>query len=184
MSKISINKDFKAIGWRLSLSFFWCALYCIFIGGCGGPNGYSDESMFPEKIASVYVEMFENETFWRGIEYDVTDALDKRIEVESPYKIISSRNQADSVLSGQLVSIGQSLLSLERQTGRALEKEVELTANISWKDLETGEYLIENEPVSAAASYSELQNQSFKYASRLAANNLATKIVELMEKQW
>jgi hypothetical protein len=88
------------------------------------------------------------------------------------------------VISGQLVSIGQSLLSIERQTGLALEKEVELTANISWKDLETGEFLIENEFVSAAASYSELQNQSFKYASRLAANNLATKIVELMEKQW
>lgn len=184
MSKVIINKDFNAIGRRLSLALFLCALHCICIGGCGGPNGYSDEPMFPEKIASVYVEMFENETFWRGIEYDVTDALDKRIEVESPYKIISSRNQADSVLSGQLVSVGQSLLSLERQTGRALEKEVELTANISWKNLETGEFLIENESVSAAGSYSELQNQSFKYASRLAANNLATKIVELMEKQW
>jgi hypothetical protein len=182
MSKLSINNDFKALGWRFSLAVFLCALYCV--GGCGGENGYTDESMFPEKIVSVYVEMFENETFWRGIEYDVTDAVGKRIEVESPYKIISSRNQADSVISGQLVGIGQSLLSLERQTGLALEKEVELTANISWKDLETGEFLIENEPVSAAASYSELQNQSFKYASRLAANKLAIKIVELMEKQW
>ncbi|MHC4215409.1 MAG: LPS assembly lipoprotein LptE [Planctomycetota bacterium] len=182
MSKLSINKDFKAIGCGFSLAVFLCVL--CFICGCGGANGYTDESMFPEKIASVYVEMFENETFWRGIEYDVTDAIGKRIEVDTPYKIISSRNQADSLISGQLVSIGQSLLSLERQTGLALEKEVELTANVSWKDLETGEYLIENESVSAAASYSELQSQSFKYASRLAANNLAIKIVELMEKQW
>ncbi len=150
MSKLSINKDFKALGWVFSLAVFLCALCCIC--GCGGADGYSDESMFPETISGVYVEMFENETFWRGIEYDVTDAIGKRIEVDTPYKIISSRNQADSLLSGQLVSIGQSLLSLERQTGLALEKEVELTANVSWKNLETGEFLIENESVSAAAS--------------------------------
>jgi hypothetical protein len=182
MYKARLTNHFKAIAGGLCLAVFLCAFYCI--GGCGGANGYSDDPMFPDKIAGVYVEMFENETFWRGIEYDVTDALGKRIEVDTPYKIISNRNQADSVLSGQLVSVGQSLLSIERQTGRALEKEVELTANVSWKDLETGEFLIENEHVSAAASYSDLQNQSFKYASRLAANNLAIKIVELMEKQW
>ena len=34
------------------------------------------------------------------------------------------------------------------------------------------------------ASYSEWQNQGTAYASSLAANKLAVKIVELMEKEW
>ena len=97
---------------------------------------------------------------------------------------MASRNKANSVISGQLVDVRQTLLSVERETGLPLEKEVHLRAVVSWKNLETGEFLIETESVSAAGSYSEFQDQSFKYASRLAANNLARRIVELMEQQW
>jgi hypothetical protein len=118
------------------------------------------------------------------VEYNLTDALAKRIEAATPYKIISNREQADTVMSGQITSVGELVLSYERQTGRSLERQVELLAVVSWKNLKTGELLIDNQPVSASASYSEWQNQGFDYASTLAANNLAKKIVELMEKKW
>ena len=147
-------------------------------------RGYSNESLFPEDMGSVYVEMFENQSFWRGVEYELTDALTKRIEAETPYKIISSRDRADSVISGQIVQVSESVLSSERETGRALEKQVELRAVVNWKNLKTGELLIDNRSVSASASFSEWQNQGFNYASALAANNLARKIVGLMEEEW
>jgi len=159
-------------------------LLCLGFCGCSEMSGYSNESLFTPEVGSVYVEMFENQTFWRGVEYELTDALAKRIEAETPYKIISSRNRADSVISGQLLSIGQLLLSVERETGTALEKEVELRAVVNWKNLKTGDLLINNQSVIASASYSDLQSQSFKYASNLAANNLAQRIVELMEEEW
>ena len=118
------------------------------------------------------------------MEYELTDALAKRIEAETPYKIISSRDRADSVISGQIVQVSHSVLSSERETGRALEKQVELRAVVNWKNLKTGELLIDNRSVSAKAPFSEWQNQSFNYASALAANNLAREIVELREKEW
>jgi hypothetical protein len=118
------------------------------------------------------------------VEYELSDALAKRIEAETPYKIISSRDRADTVISGQILSIGESWVSSEREVGLALEKEVEVQAVVNWKNLKTGELLIDNQSVSASASYSEWQNQSFRYASTLAANNLARRIVELMEKEW
>jgi hypothetical protein len=152
--------------------------------GCVELDGYSNQSLFPREIETVYLEMFDNQTFRRGAEYELSDALSKRIEVETPYKIISSRDRADTVITGQIVSIGELALSTERETGRVLEKEVELQALVNWKNLKTGELLIDNESVSASASYSEYQQQDFKYASTLAANNLARKIVELMEKKW
>jgi hypothetical protein len=147
-------------------------------------SGYSNESLFPEEVRSVYVEMFDSKSFRRGVEYELSDALAKRIEAETPYKIISSRDRADTVISGQISSIGESWVSSEREVGRALEKEVEVEAVVNWKNLKTGELLIDNRSVSASASYSEWQNQGFRYASTLAANNLARRIVELMEKEW
>ncbi len=147
-------------------------------------SGYSNESLFPEDVQSVCLEMFDNQTFRRGIEYELSDALSKRIEAETPYKIISSPDRADTTISGQIVSIGEIALSIERETGRILEKEVELHAVVNWKNLNTGELLINNQTVSSSASYSEYQMQDFKYGSSLAANKLARKIVELMERKW
>lgn len=157
------------------------AAACFCLAGCGG---YSNESLYPDEVGTVYVEMFENETFNRGAEYELTDALAKRIEAETPYKIVSNRDRADTVLSGHLVSVDKSILTMERQTGRALEKDVEMRAVVSWKNLKTGKLLIDNKTVDAMASYSEWQNQGTTYASSLAANKLARKIVELMEKEW
>ncbi len=152
--------------------------------GCEKMSGYSNQSLFEENITSVYVEMFDNQSFQRGIEYELTDALAKRIEAETPYKVISSRNRADTVITGQITSAEKSLLSSERQTGRPMEKQTDLTAVVSWKNLKTGQLIIDNASVSASASYSEWQKQSARYAAALTANKLAEKIVELMEKEW
>jgi len=160
------------------LIMLWC------FAGCSQMSGYSNDPLYHENVSSVYVQMFDNRTFWRDVEYDLTDALAKRIEAETPYKIVSSRDRADTIISGQIVAIDQVMLTVERETGRALEKEVELRAVVNWKNLKTGQLLIDNRTVIVSASYSDFQMQDFKYASSLAANKLAQRIVELMEKPW
>ena len=154
------------------------------LAGCGRPAGYSSESLFPDDVRTVCVEMFDNRSFRRDAEYAVSDALVKRVASQTPYKIVSDTNRADSVMSGQLVSISESILTIEREIGRPLEKEVVLTAVVNWKNLQTGRLMINNKTVVASASYSDFQGQDFTYASAVAANKLAQKIVELMENQW
>ena len=161
-----------------------CVAMCVAFCGCSGFEGYSNESMFAEDVQSVYVEMFDNESFRRGVEYKLTEAVSKRIEAETPYKIVSNRSRADTLISGYITSAGEATLVAERETGRSLEKDVDLSAVVSWKNLKTGELLIDGTQVSASASYSEWQNQSFDYASSVAVNKLAQQIVELMEKPW
>jgi len=160
-----------------------CLLSSIFsiLAGC---SGYSNESLYPQGVGTVYVEMFDNQSFRRGIEFELTDALAKRIEAQTPYKIVTNRDRADTVISGQIVQANESVLTTERQIGRALEKNVELKAVVSWKNLRTGELLIDNKTVTASAGFSEWQSQSFAYASTLAANSLAQRIVEQMEAGW
>jgi len=154
------------------------------VAGCGHSTGYSNASLFPDDVESVYVEMFDNRSFRRGTEFTFSNALAKRIEVETPYKIVSDRDRADSVLSGQLLSVGESILTLERELGRAMEKEVILTAVVNWKSLKTGRLMINNRTVTAVASYSAFQGQDFTYGSAVAANKLAQNVVQLMENQW
>ncbi len=151
------------------------------LAGCGS---YTNRSLFPQDIKSVYVEMFDNRTFRRGMEYTLSDALAKRIESDTPYKIVSDRDRADSIIDGQLVVITESILTLERETGQALEKEVVLAATVNWKNLKTGRMMMNNQAVTAAAGYSEFLHQDFTYASGLAANKLARKIVEVMQDNW
>ncbi len=184
---IDTYKTRKRVNARaLFLCSSYAVMYMVLSGlcGCAALKGYSNKSLFPGNVKSVCLEMFDNQTFWRGIEYELSDALSKRIETETPYKILSDRNRADAVISGQIVSIGESALTTERETGRILEKEVELVAVVNWKNLNTGQLLINNQTVSSSASYSEYQMQDFKYGSSLAANKLARKIVELMEQKW
>jgi hypothetical protein len=180
MKKQNLKDNLLSAGQEI----FVLILCALFFYGCAGLTGYTNQSLFPQEIDTVYLEMFDNQTFRRGAEYELSDALSKRIEVETPYKIVSSRDRADTIMSGQIVSIGETVLSIERETGLVLEKEVILTALVNWKNLKTGELLIDNLSLSATASYSEYQQQDIKYASNLAANNLARKIVELMETRW
>jgi hypothetical protein len=154
------------------------------LAGCAGLGGYSDDSLFPDDIGSLCVDMFDNRSFRRGVEFTLSDALVKRVESDTPYKIVSDKDRADSVISGQLVSIRESVLTVEREIGRPLEKEVVLTAVVNWKNLKTGTMMINNETVTAATSYSQYLNQDFTYASAVAANKLAQKIVERMESNW
>jgi len=175
---------------RISCFGFWIsavpAVLCFTLaaGGCGGSTGYSNASLFPKDVESVYVEMFDNRSFRRGTEFTFSNALAKQIETQTPYKVVSSRDRADSVMGGQLVAISESILTVERDLGRALEKEVLLTAVVNWKSLKSGQLMINSQTVTAAASYSEFQGQDFTYASGVAANKLAQKVVQLMENPW
>ena len=156
----------------------------ITLAGCYDTGGYSTEPLFSDEITSVYVKMFDNKTFERGVEYELTDALAKRIEADTPYKVVSSLDRADSVISGYIGHAGRSSLSTEKETGRSLEREIVFTATVDWKNLKTGQFLLEGQEATAAATYSEWQNQGMAYGSALAANKLAERIVELMETPW
>ncbi|MGD1041571.1 MAG: LPS assembly lipoprotein LptE [Sedimentisphaerales bacterium] len=175
-------QEHKSTSYKSTGFLLLCAFGLMFLSaGCAG---YSNTSLYPKDVATVYVEMFDNQSFRRGIEFELTDALAKRIEAQTPYKIVTNRDKADTVISGQIVQAKESVLTTERQIGRALEKNIELRAVVSWKNLRTGEFLIDNKTVSASASYSEWQSQSFAYGSTLAANSLAERIVELMRSGW
>lgn len=154
------------------------------LGGCG--EGYTQDWLHREDVSSVYVEMFDSSSFRRGHEYVLTDAICKRIEAETPYKIISDRDQADTILSGRITYIRQTVLATERFTGRPMEREVQFGVIVTWKNIRTGELFVDNKRVDASATYSSQLEppQDFDYAANVAANRAAERVVELLQKPW
>jgi hypothetical protein len=154
-------------------------------GGCGvgGIQGYSNEWLHPQDVGSVYVEMFDTRSFRRGYEYSLTSAICKLVESRTPYKIVSNRDTADTILSGQL-TLAQGVLSNDRYEGRALEREVVVKVTFTWKNLKTGEILVNQEQVAASGDYADLLCQDFDYAAGVAVNRVAERVVERMEKSW
>ena len=165
----------------ISIIFTFVAAALISVVGCGG--GYQNSWLYPDQVQTVYVEMFDTTSFRRGHEFVLTDAVCKRVESQTPYKIVSDRNIADSVLSGQL-GIQSSVLATDRYSAQPIEKETLVNVRVTWKDLKTGRLLIDGEKVYASSSYSDPLGQSFEYSINQAVNKVAVRVVELMETPW
>jgi hypothetical protein len=149
------------------------------LGGCGYHHGW----LHRPEVQTVYVEMFDTKSFRRGYEFTLTDAICKRIESQTPYKIVSNRETADTVLSGYM-TIGNVVLATDRYTGRPLEYESAMAVVVTWKDLKTGRLLVDRQEVTGTATYSDQLGQTIDYSLNRAANNAAMRVVELMEIPW
>ncbi|MHC4236663.1 MAG: LPS assembly lipoprotein LptE [Planctomycetota bacterium] len=150
------------------------------ITGCGE---YQNSWLYPDQVQTVYVEMFDTTSFRRGHEFVLTDAICKRIEAQTPYKIVSDRNIADSVLSGEL-GIRSSVLATDRYSAKPIEQETLVSVRVTWKDLKSGRLLIDEKKVYASSSYSAPLGQDFEYSINRAVNKAAVRVVELMETPW
>jgi len=149
------------------------------ISGC---SEYTQGWPYPEKVRSVYVEMFDSRSLRRGAEYTLTDAICKQIEVQTPYKIVSDRSRADSLLYGEIIYLSDSILATEPELGTTIEKEARVELVYSWKDLNTGKMYINEKRVRAAADYTT--GQDFDYGTDIAVNKAARSVVEGMRKEW
>jgi len=102
--------------------------------------GYSTQPNYDTHIHTVYVPIFKNLTFWRGVEFDLTEAVVRQIEAKTPYKVISDRDRADTELLGTIAAITKNLLNMN-QLAEVREAEMVITVQMTWRDLRTGELL-------------------------------------------
>ena len=152
--------------------------------GLTGCSGYSQGWPYRDDVQTISVKMFDTKSFRRDHEYSLSDAICKQIEVQTPYRIIADDNIADTQLSGYINSMSGSVLATDRESGMALEDEVRVSVTFTWKNLKTGEMIIDSKVVTGVASHADLLNQSYDYAADVAMNQVAVKIVESMETPW
>lgn len=177
--KISFSPTFIAC--------FMVNFLLIFQVGCGDidpAESYSSRELYRTDIKTVHVKIFENKSFDRRVEYELHGVLCRQIELHTPFKVVSDRHKADTIIYGQILSVSEKVLAQQRELDRPLESLVVLAVNVNWKDLRNAELLIDNQRFRVSGQYANLAGGGRGSAVKEAANEMARRIVETMEQPW
>ena len=156
----------------------------IALAGLGAAGcGYSTERPFRRDVKSVAVEIFDNKDFRRGLELQLTEALSKRIEAETPYKL-AKRDRADTLLTGEVKEVRQATLGRSFETALPRETAATMIVAFQWKDLRTGAILVDRPAFTQTVDYVPPLNEQFYHASQRICDRMAERMVEEMEAEW
>ena len=169
------------------LAFLLCGVVC----GCTADpgKGYTFASPHRKGIKSIFIPMWTRgkNVYRRELEIRLTEAVIKRIQLDTPIKV-TTKNRADTMLTGTLEGISQRPMSIDPNTGRTREQEVILTVSFRWSDLRTGELLLDKERkmIRAPGVYIPPApfGEDFFQGSEEAINKAARRIVETLESDW
>lgn len=163
------------------------------IAGCGySHNGDFDQptkgayqwhSLYREDIQTVAVPIFTNREYKRGIEFGLTKALVNDIEAHTPYKVVP-RERADTVLEGEITRVQISTLSRRYIEAIPQEQMVILTINFTWKDLRTGQVLLERRDFEQTAQYYPTLAEGEFQGDQQAIERLALAITQSLQAEW
>ncbi|MEE9404951.1 MAG: LptE family protein [Algisphaera sp.] len=150
-----------------------------------GCSGYHYAQVYPEGFSTVAVPVFENQTFYRGVAYDVTEALIKEIETRTPYKVTDAA-RADTLLRGVVTAVEQQPLSRTRVGGLPQEVEVEITIDFEWVDQRRGGTLVSRRGFTSVGRYVPTQpiGEDFVRGRQAAAARTARDVVAEMRSPW
>lgn len=145
---------------------------------------------YRQDIQTVYIPTFTSDSTRRGIEYQLTEAVQKEITKRTPYRL-AKQGYADTKLSGHVVRLNKAMLS-ESATDEARELQFSLAVQISWQDSRTGRSIREETiplppeltHLYTTADFAAEIGQSRATAIQTAIDKMARQIVEKMEYPW
>lgn len=156
------------------------------VSGCG----YTVGSPYSAEIRSVYVPTFSSNQFRRGVELQLTEAVQKQIQQRTPFRL-AKEGAADTRLRGRIVNFQKGVLG---ETGQddARELQINLAVEVTWEDLRTGQVLAQQQiPIgpdivmqTTQAEFAPEVGQSLATATQTAVDRLARNIVDMMEQPW
>jgi hypothetical protein len=127
--------------------------------------------------------MFQSREFRRGLEFTLTEALQKRILQDTPYKI-ADKSTADTLITGEVLEVRQNTLGRNYWTGQPRELQATFVIRFQWKDLRNGQVLVDQPRFMQSIEYVPPIGQTFDNASDAALDTLAERIVEQMMSSW
>ncbi len=154
-------------------------LVAVLLSGCG----YSMRRPFNSGVRTIHVEMFQNRDFRRTLEFRLTEAIVKRLEMDSGYRV-TTRQNAQTVLSGELVEVHQNVLGDSYATDLPRETSATFVVSYRWKDQRTGAVLAERQRFGVTATYIRPAGETFFDGAVRGLDSVAEQLVESMESSW
>lgn len=156
------------------------------LAGCG----YIVGKGFGPEVRSVSVPIFQNDTYRRNIEYQLTEAVHQEIENRTPFRLAKG-DAADTKLTGRIVQIRKDVLG-ETRFDDPRELQYTILVRVTWEDLRSGQILATQElpvspeeiPVIGQAEFAPEVGHSLATATQDATTRMARRIVNMMETAW
>jgi hypothetical protein len=162
------------------------AILMLAVPGCGYLVGPSHDL----QITTVEVPTFENDSFRRGLEQTLTEAVQKEIQNRTVMRLVRGPG-AQTRLKGRIVDVRKNVLGENRfDDGRELQ--LSLVVEVTWEDLRNGQVISQQSiPVDANAVslYSQADfapevGHSMATAVQQATQQTARRIVDMMDAPW
>ncbi len=159
------------------------------LSGCAAYR-FGSASLYPPDIQTVYVPVFESDSFRRNLAEFLTEAVAKEIENKTPYKVVGTP-QADSVLSGKITTDTKRVI-IEDEFDFPRETQMNMSVEIRWVNRK-GDMVDQPTAIPVPQELVTLSGdgmlvpeygQSVATAQLQAIQRLATQIVSLMEMPW
>jgi hypothetical protein len=152
-----------------------------------GCAGYTTADQYRPGIKTVAVDIWQRgkDVYRREIEIRATEAIVKRIEQDTPYKV-TAKSRADTQLTGSIDEVQQRVLSFDPNTGEPRESELTLVVSFTWTDLRSGKTIVERKKMKVSGVYTREDpiTEDFYQGSENVVNRLARRVVETMEQPW
>ena len=148
------------------------------LAGC---VGLQQGDVFPDARDQVCVSYFGNETFYRDVEFELTEELVNEI-LSSPGLRLSSRETAEINLTGRVLDVGQRVLS-ESKTQIPTSSNTSVTVEIVVTDARTGQVL-KKRRLTQQGQFVPSRGEDLEFARREAFRYLARDIVRELEEDF
>jgi hypothetical protein len=147
-------------------------------------RGYSFKPAFDTQVRTISIPIFENPTFYHGLEGDLTDAIVKEIQQRTPWVVVSGA--ADTSLSGSITEVSMRPLTTSRRTGLVEDMALAVTVRFEWKDLRTNEFLVRRSDFTATESFvpARPSSERLELGQHAVVQELARAVVSELRSGW
>lgn len=146
-------------------------------------GGYHWNSLYREDVQTVAVPIFTNKEYRRGLEFRLTEAVQKQLESHAPYKVVP-RERADTILEGEITSVSLATMSRDWYTVMPRETMYTIKVDFTWKDLRTGRILCQRRGFEAQSVYYQTLGEGEFHGSQEVLEQMALAIVEELQADW
>lgn len=179
---LDVTRVCRPVLWQSARPKALAYLIGIWLGLATGCS-YSTQRPFRDDIRTIHVEMFHSKEFRRELEFRLTEAIVKRMEMDTPYRI-APRRTADALMTGEVLAVKNRTFGDDFDTD--LPREIGSTVEVRFRitDLRTGEILVERPRFAFQTAYIPPVGETFSQGMTRAMDGLAEGIVESMESAW
>ena len=145
--------------------------------------GYQWHSLYRQDIQTVAVPVIVNRTFRRGLETELTKTVIEQMEEHTPYKVVP-RDRADTILECEIIYAAVTTISTDTSTGLPQEQLFTISVNFTWKNLRTGDILVQRKNFDQHANFVPTLGESASVGASSGIQQLALAIVQEMQAEW